>query len=64
MKVRVNQDACVGCGACTSVAEDLFKMNDEGYSEAINETVPADKEQQARDAIDTCPTSAIEEVEE
>ena len=63
MKVRVNQDACIGCGVCLGVDDKLFQMNDAGYSEAINEVVPEGKEDNAKEAIDSCPTSAIEEVE-
>ena len=40
MKVKVNQDACIGCGACTSICEDVFKINDDGLSEAITTEVP------------------------
>ena len=32
MKIRVNQDACIGCGACCAIAEELFDINDEGLS--------------------------------
>ena len=65
MKVKVNSEACVGCGACTSVAEDLFEITDAGVSTCKVAEVPADKEQEARDAMDTCPTGAIvEDVEE
>ncbi len=59
MKVKVNKEACIGCGACTSVAEDLFEINDEGLSTPKVEEVPADKEQAAKDAAETCPTGAI-----
>jgi ferredoxin len=59
MKIKVNQEACVGCQACIGVAEDLLAINDEGYSSPKVEEVPADKEQQAKDAVDTCPTGAI-----
>ena len=61
MKVKVNHDACIGCGACTSVAGDLFEINDEGLSVAKVDIVPADKEQEAKDAMETCPTGAIVE---
>ena len=28
MKVKVNQDACIGCGACAAIAEDVFEINE------------------------------------
>lgn len=61
MKIKVNQDACIGCGACLSVAGDLFEMNEDGLSHAKVEEVPEDKQDQAKDAIESCPTGAIEE---
>lgn len=64
MKVKVNEEACIGCGACTSVAEDLFAIKDDGLSTTKVDVVPADKEQEARDAIEACPTGAIVEVAE
>lgn len=64
MKVKVNKDACIGCGACTSIAEELFQINDEGLSEAKVEVVAADLAEKAKEAIDSCPTGAIEEVVE
>lgn len=64
MKIKVNQDACIGCGACTSIAEELFQINDEGLSEVKVEEVAADLAEKAKEAIDSCPTGAIEEVVE
>lgn len=61
MKIKVNHEACIGCGACTSVAKDLFEINDEGLSVAKVAEVPADKVQEAKDAMETCPTGAIVE---
>ena len=58
MKVRVNQDGCIGCGACTGYS------NDDGISEVKVDIVPKEEEQNVRDAIDACPTSTIEEVSE
>lgn len=61
MKIKVNQDACVGCGACTNVAEDLFEIDDNGLSKEKKDVVPEGKEEEAKEAIETCPTGAIEE---
>jgi ferredoxin len=30
MKVKVNEDSCIGCGACQSICENVFEINDEG----------------------------------
>ncbi len=59
MKVKVNQEACIGCGACTAICDAVFEMNDEGLSTAKVETVEEDKAQEVRDAADSCPTGAI-----
>jgi len=61
MKVFVNRDACIGCGACAAICEDVFELDDEGLSVAKVEDVKEDMEQEVRDAIDSCPTGAIEE---
>ena len=60
MKVTVNKDACIGCGACVAVAEGVFEIGDDGLSQAV-ETVPADKEEAAKEAVGVCPTGAITE---
>lgn len=59
MKISVNQEACIGCGACTAIAEDLFELNADGLSEAKVSEVPEDKVDQANEAVESCPTGAI-----
>ena len=59
MKIKVNQDACIGCGACAATAEDLFELNGDGLSEAKVEEVPEDKVDEAKEALECCPTGAI-----
>ena len=39
MKVNVNKDACIGCGACAAICPDVFEMDDEGLSTVITEEV-------------------------
>ena len=53
MKVKVNRDACIGCGACAAICPYVFEIDDEGLSKVVNSDV--------KDAIDSCPTGAIEE---
>ena len=59
MKIKVNQEACIGCGACVASAEDLFDFNEDGISQPKVEEVPEEKKAEAQDAVDTCPTGAI-----
>lgn len=60
MKVKVNRDSCIGCGACAAICEDVFEIDDEGLSTAKVEEVEDDKKQEVQDAADSCPTGAIE----
>ncbi|MBQ6477520.1 MAG: ferredoxin [Bacilli bacterium] len=64
MKVKINEDSCIGCGACQSICENVFEINDEGLSSVKVEEVSEDDVQSVRDAADSCPTSAIEIEEE
>ena len=68
MKVKVNKDACIGCGACAAICE-VFEINDEGLSEVKVEenkekeefvSVKEELQDEVRDAADSCPTGAIE----
>ena len=54
MKVKVNRDNCIGCGACAAIC------SDEGISVAKVEEVKEEDKQAVQDAIDSCPTGAIE----
>ena len=60
MKVKVNKDACIGCGACAAICDEVFEINDEGLSEAKVEEVKEELQNEVRDAADSCPTGAIE----
>ncbi len=53
-KVRIDTDACIGCGSCVGNFPDDFAMADTGVAEVI--TGEADEE-----AKDVCPVGAIVE---
>ncbi len=63
MKVKVNQDQCIGCGACAAICDNVFEISDEGLSQVVADEVKEEDEEAVQDAIDSCPTSAIEEAE-
>jgi ferredoxin len=53
--VKINKEKCVGCGLCTSICEEVFKMGKDGKAEVKSEKeLPCVKE-----AISSCPASAI-----
>lgn len=61
MKVEVNKEACIGCGACAAICPDVFEMDDEGLSSVKSESVSDNLKDDVVEAIESCPTSAIVE---
>ena len=59
MKVKVNKEACIGCGACAAICDAIFELDDEGLSVAKVEEVKEEDKQAVRDAAESCPTGAI-----
>lgn len=60
MKAKVDKDICIGCGLCESTCPEVFSIEDDGLAIAIDAAVPADVCEEAENARDGCPVSAIE----
>ena len=43
MKVRVDEEKCIGCGLCLGLADAVFAFNDDGKAVA-GEVTPDDEE--------------------
>ncbi len=61
-KIIVNDEACIGCGACVSIDPEHFEFNDEGLSHATNNENLESND--LASAISSCPTGAISIEEE
>ncbi len=63
MKLKVDKNICIGCGACQAICPNVFEIEEDGLAAAINEVTDENKEE-ALDAMAGCPVGAIEEVKE
>ena len=64
MKLKVDENLCIGCGACEAVCPKCFRVNDEGVAEVIVKEIPKELEEKAIDAKEGCPAQAIIEVKD
>ena len=61
MKLEVNKDLCIGCGACQATCPEAFEIEDDGFAHCKVEEITSEMEEDAIDAKEGCPTRAIEE---
>jgi ferredoxin len=59
MRAFVDRDACISCGLCATICPEVFEMDDEDIATVIADPVPAEHEDGAQEAADSCPTDAI-----
>ncbi len=56
---KVDQDKCLRCGMCTGICSDVFSFDDEGNIKVNNEIINDDNINEAKEAMNSCPVSAI-----
>ena len=67
IKLKINRDACIGCGACTAVMPDLFEIDDEGKASIkggtvkgkFSEKIISSKASDLDEAVSACPVEAV-----
>lgn len=63
MKYKV-EDGCIGCGLCVNTCPQVFHLNEDGLSEAVDAPVEPQDEADAAAAMDGCPVQVIKKVED
>ena len=53
--IKVDENTCIGCGACMAIAPENFDFNDAGLSTVISQEIT----DSAREAVGACPVGAI-----
>ncbi len=59
MRLYVDQDLCISCGACVGICPEVFDWNEEEKAWVVKDPVPAELMEVSREAMDACPTEAI-----
>ncbi len=55
MKITVNRDLCIGCGACVAICGEVFEIDKQGKSRVkVQKNLSC-----VREAKDCCPVKAI-----
>jgi len=57
-KLKIDENKCVGCGACVSLYPNLFEMGADGKAQTINGIKDID-ENKVKEIIASCPMAAI-----
>jgi len=64
MKIKVDYGLCCGSAMCTSIAPDYFELDAAGKLRVLKIVVAEEDGPLLDDAVNCCPTEAIELVEE
>lgn len=58
MKVKIDAEACIGCGLCVSTCPEVYRMEEDKAVVSVA-AVPKDIEETCKRAVEECPVTAI-----
>lgn len=56
---KINEDKCIGCGACVGTCDEVYDFNDDNLA-YVKEQPTEENMESAIEALENCPTDAIE----
>ena len=56
---KINKDKCIGCGACVGTCDEVYDFDDDNLA-CVKEQPNEENMESAIEALENCPTSAIE----
>ena len=59
MEIYIDGNLCSGCGLCTDICPDIFKMDEENNIVVMNIDIPDEFWESCQDACNECPENAI-----
>ena len=63
MRVQADREVCIGAGVCVMNSEAVFDQDDDGIVVLLADEVPAAEQDNARKAVQLCPSGALSIVE-
>lgn len=58
MKVDIDREGCIGCGACAAACPEVFRLADDGFAEVYS-SPEEELSEQIHAAADGCPVNVI-----
>ena len=59
VKVRLDSDGCISCGACVAICENIFEFNDQNKSIVKKQPSNPEEIQCVKEAVNACPVMDI-----
>lgn len=60
MRIEADRETCIGAGLCVLTADAVFDQDDGGVVLVLAEQVPDGEEQRVLDAVNLCPSGALQ----